>query len=175
MLLLAAQTSFAQVALGYPTYNDSPQVVSVNRERLIQNSAFGKALNQSLSKQQKILVEENESLARNLEREELELTGLRKSLTPDEFSPLAEAFDVKVKEARRGQDQKAIDLAKSLEGARFRFFRQAERVIAQLMKENGIVFVLDESAVWISQGGDITNLVIERLDSAYEEGELALE
>jgi Skp family chaperone for outer membrane proteins len=174
-LLLAAQNSFAQVAQSYPTYNDSPQVVSVNRERLIQNSAFGRALIASLSTKQTALVEENETLAQNLEREELELTELRKSLTSDVFSPLAEAFDVKVKEVRRVQDQKAIDLAKLLEGARFRFFRQAERVIAQLMKENGIVFVLDESAVWISQGGDVTNVVIERLDSAYEAGELAFE
>ncbi len=161
-----------QVAPNFPIYQNAPEVVSVNRERLIQSSEFGKALVESLAARQKALVEENDTLAQDMEREERELTDVRKTLTSEEFSPLAEAFDEKVKEVRRQQDQKAVELAQALEGARFSFFRQAERVIAQLMKENGIVFVLDESAVWISQGGDVTNLVIERLDAAYRAGEM---
>lgn len=166
---------WAQTAPKYPVYRETPEVVSVNRERLIQTSAFGRALVQTLSVQQKNLVEENDALTQDLEREERELTEVRKTLSSEEFAPLAEAFDEKVKDTRRTQDQKAVELAQALEGARFRFFRQAERVIAQLMQENGIVFVLDESAVWISQGGDVTNLVIERLDAAYRTGELSLE
>jgi hypothetical protein len=43
------------------------------------------------------------------------------------------------------------------------------------MEENNIVFVLDESAVWITQGGDFTDVVIERLDVAYQAGDLSLE
>lgn len=164
-----------QVDAVYPVFRSMPEVVSVNRERLIQTSQFGRALRGNLAVQQADLVAENEALAKDLEREELELTELRKTLTQQEFAPLAEAFDVKVKDVRRSQDQKAVELAQALEGARFRFFRQAERVIAQLMNENGIVFVLDESAVWISQGGDVTNLVIEQLDAAYLAGELSLE
>jgi Skp family chaperone for outer membrane proteins len=169
---VVAQT---QADTDYPIFRSMPEVVSVNRERLIQSSQFGRALNNNLAEQQGALVEENEALAKDLEREELELTELRKTLSTEEFAPLAEAFDVKVKEVRRVQDQKAVALAQSIEGARFRFFRQAERVIAELMSDNGIVFVLDESAVWISQGGDVTNLVIEKLDAAYQAGELSLE
>lgn len=172
---MAGTSVLAQAVPNYPVFRDTPEVVSVNRERLIQQSAFGKALIDSLSVQQKTLVEENEALAEDLEREERELTEVRKTLSSEEFAPLAEAFDEKVKETRRSQDQKAVELAQALEGARFRFFRQAERVIAQLMQENGIVFVLDETVVWISQGGDVTNLVIERLDAAYRAGELSLE
>ncbi len=165
----------AQAVAKYPIFQDTPLVVSVNRERLIQRSEFGKALMSSLSDQQSALVLENETFAKDLEREELELTDLRKTLSAEEFGPLAEAFDVKVKEVRRVQDEKTVELAKSLEAARFRFFRQAERLIGQLMQDNGIVFVLDESAVWLSRGGDVTNLVIERLDAAYASGQLALE
>jgi len=35
--------------------------------------------------------------------------------------------------------------------------------------------VLDESAVWIAQGGDITKLIIKRLDAAFQAGQLPLE
>ena len=171
----AAPSLNAQVVSDYAVFQDTPSVVSVNREQLIQKSEFGKALISSLSDQQSALVLENETFAKDLEREELELTGLRKTLAADEFRPLAEAFDVKVKEVRRVQEEKAVALAKSREAARFRFFRQAERLISQLMQDKGIVFVLDESAVWLSRGGDVTNLVIERLDAAYALGQLALE
>lgn len=165
----------AQGVPTYPIYRELPEIVSVNRDRLIQASEFGKALIDVLTARQRQLVDENEALALDLEREELELTDLRKTTSPEEFSPLAEAFDEKVKEVRSRQDQKAVELAQALEGARFRFFRQAERVISQLMQDNGIVFVMDETAVWISQGGDVTNLVIERLDAAYKAGKLSLE
>jgi Skp family chaperone for outer membrane proteins len=171
----AASSLNAQAIEKYHVFEDTPLVVSVNREGLIQGSEFGKALINSLSEQQSALVLENETFAKDLEREELELTELRKTLSAEEFGPLAEAFDVKVKEVRRVQDEKTVALAKSLEAARFRFFRQAERLIGQLMQDNGIVFVLDEGAVWLSRGGDVTNLVIERLDAAYASGQLALE
>ena len=164
----AQQTSF-------PVYEPVVPVVSINRELLIQRSEYGKTLIGSLAQRQSDLIVENETLATTLEREELELTELRKTLEPEEFAPLAEAFDTKVKDVRRQQDQKALDLAKQLEAARFRFFRQAEGVIAQMMQENGILFVLDEAAIWMSQGGDVTAAVIERLDAAYAAGELPLE
>ncbi|MDG1997990.1 MAG: OmpH family outer membrane protein [Amylibacter sp.] len=114
-------------------------------------------------------------MAADLEREERELTDVRKTIASGEFSILAKAFDEKVKAVRRRQDQKAIELAQALEGAKFRFFNEAEQMITQLMKDNGIVFVLDESAVWIAQGGDITKLIITRLDAAFQAGQLPLE
>lgn len=172
--VLWGEQSAAQDA-AYPVFQDTPAIVSINRERLIQRSDFGRALIEVLSDRQNALVKENETLAQDLEREELELTELRKTLTPAEFAPLAEAFDAKVKEVRRVQEQKGVQLAKSLENARFRFFRQAEQIIVKLMADTGIQFVLDENAIWLSQGGDVTNLVIERLDAAYGAGELTLE
>ena len=165
----------AQGSPPYQIYREPAEVVSVNRDRLIQGSKFGKALIDALTILQQRLVEENASLAADLEREERELTDVRKTIASGEFSILAKAFDEKVKEVRRRQDQKAIELAQALEGAKFRFFNEAEQMITQLMKDNGIVFVLDESAVWIAQGGDITKLIIKRLDAAFQAGQLPLE
>ena len=159
----------------FPVYQQSMSIVSINREQLIQQSEYGRALIGSLSKQQTELAAENETLLKDLEREELELTGLRKTMSSEEFRPLADAFDAKVRGVRQAQDQKLVDLAKALENARFRFFRQAEGVIAKIMQENDIVFVLDENVVWLSRGGDVTELVINRLNAAYGAGELPLE
>ena len=174
MGLIAATAAQAQQS-SYPVFQPVVPVVSVNREALLQKSQYGQALMGVLTRRQSALVEENEALSAKLEQEELELTELRKTLTPEEFNPLAEVFDNKVKEVRRTQDQKSVDLAKALETSRFRFFRHAEAVIGQLMSENGIVFVLDESAVWLSKGGDVTQAVIDRLDAAYAAGELPVE
>ena len=165
----------AQSLPSYQIYRDSAEIVSVNRDRLIQSSEFGKALVNVLTTRQRQLVEENASLALDLEREERELTDARKTLTSEAFGPLAKTFDEKVKDVRRRQERKAVELSQALEEARYRFFSQTEQLIRRLMKENGIVFVLDESAVWITQGRDFTDLVIERLDAAYQAGDLSLE
>ena len=178
LVLGGALSGLPVIAQGLPSYQiyrDSAEIVSVNRDRLIQSSEFGKALVNVLTTRQRQLVEENASLALDLEQEERELTDARKILTSEAFGPLAETFDEKVKDVRSRQERKAVELSQALEEARYRFFSQTERLIRRLMKENGIVFVLDESAVWITEGGDFTDLVIERLDAAYQAGDLSLE
>ncbi|GGA24184.1 OmpH family outer membrane protein [Neptunicoccus cionae] len=173
--LVAVGSGVAAQTRDFPLYDQALPVVSINREALIQRSDLGRQLSEMLAERQSALVAENEELAARLEQEELDLTELRKSMSAEEFTPMAEAFDAKVKKTRREQDQKSVDLAKTLESMRFRFFRQAENIIVQLMQERGVMFVLDESAVWMSQGGDVTNTVIKRMNSAYAAGELSIE
>lgn len=174
-LLMAGGSGTLAQTRDFPLYNQSLPIVSINREALVQRTELGRYLSDVLAELQTALVAENETLAATLEQEELDLTELRKSMSAEDFAPMAEAFDAKVKKTRREQDQKSVDLARSLESMRFRFFRQAESIIVQLMQEQGIVFVLDESAVWMSQGGDVTNIVIERMNSAYAAGEISIE
>lgn len=174
-LLTAGGSGAIAQAQDFPLYDQPLPVVSINREALIQRSDLGRQLSEILAERQSALVAENEELAARLEQEELDLTELRKTMSAQEFKPMAEAFDAKVKKTRREQDQKSVDLAKSLESMRFRFFRQAESIIVQLMQERGVMFVLDESVVWMSQGGDVTNTVIERMNSAYAAGEISIE
>ena len=51
----------------------------INRDRLIGESAYGTALTGALAERQKVLVEENDKLLQDLEREERELTETRKT------------------------------------------------------------------------------------------------
>lgn len=166
--VIPQQTSF-------PVFRPSVSIVSINREMLIENSRYGQATLDQVSKKRAELVAQNDTLTKALEHEELELTKLRKTLAAEEFTPLAEAFDVKVNKIRRTQGQKETQLLQQLETVRAQFFRQAEGVIAQMMQENRILFVLNAENVWLSQGGDITSAVIDRLDAAFSAGELTLE
>lgn len=173
-LLLGAPTGgVAQAPNEYPVADDRQLVASLNRDRLLSDSTYGRALMEELGKRQASLVAENESLLAELEREELALTETRKTMSPEDFAPLADAFDRKVNAIRAGQDQKALDLAKALEGTRFSFFREVEPIIIAVMQERGITFLLNEQAVMLSTGdGDITDAVLERLNALHADGQL---
>ena len=160
----------------YPVYEERFPVASLNRERLLAESAYGKALIGRLTDRQTALAEENLNLQSDLEEEERALTEQRKILTAQEFKPLAEAFDTKVKSIRRVQEDKRLQLEKALQNARFGFFRRTEVIIAEIMQTRGIQFLLDEQAVLLSTGqGDITNEVITVLDQLFAEGALPIE
>ena len=157
----------------YPIFQEQLPVASINREVLFAESAYGRALLASISEHESRLVKENDSLLADLEREERELTELRKQIPAQEFAPLAQAFDVKANRIRQAQGEKLDALNKQLDGARFTFYRQAETVIRDLMIERGIVYVLNEQAILMSTGeGNITPDVMQRLDALFVSGAL---
>ncbi len=173
LALLVPQVAPAQQ---FPVFQERLPIASLNREDLFNKSDYGRALLARLNRKQKQLAAENTDLYTNLEREELELTALRKQIPPEEFAPLAKAFDTKANKIRSRQRQKLADLNDQLERARFTFFRHSETVIRELMQETGILYVLNEQAILVSTGeGDITGEVIQRLDKMFADGTLMVE
>lgn len=173
LALLFPQLASAQQ---FPVFQESLPIASLNREELFNKSVYGRALLAQIGQKETQLATENTDLYTNLEREELELTTLRKQLSSEEFAPLAKAFDTKANEIRSRQRQKLADLNSQLERARFTFFRHSEVVIRNLMQETGILYVLNEQAVLVSTGeGDITAEVIQRLDQLFADGVLKVE
>ncbi len=157
----------------FPVFQEQLPVASINRDKLFAESAYGRALRAKMAIRQKQLVAENDRLLADLEREERELTELRKQTTPIDFAPLAEAFDVKANRIRQQQNEKLLALNKQLETARFTFFRSTEIVIRKLMFERGIIYVLNEQAILMSTGeGNITGEVMKRLDALFDSGAL---
>lgn len=172
-MLLALSGANAAQAQQFPVFQDRLPVASIDREKLFSNSAYGQALLAQMTVKQTELVAENDRLQADLEREERELTGLRKAIPAEEFLPLAEAFDAKANRIRQDQTQKAAALTKQLETARFVFFRRTEAVIRELMIERGIIYVLNNQAILMSTGeGDITQLVMDSLDALFASGDL---
>ena len=172
-ILLALVGAVPLQAQQYPVFQEQLPVASINREVLFTESNYGRALLASISEHESQLVQENDSLLGDLEREERELTELRKQIPAPEFATLAKAFDAKANQIRQTQGEKLDALNKQLDAGRFTFYRQAETVIRDLMIERGIVYVLNEQAILMSTGeGNITPDVIQQLDALFASGAL---
>lgn len=174
-LALACLTAFAPAPLaGQDTAGELPLaltpasgVLTIDPERLFLGSRLGRRLTEELEAALRELAAENRSLEARLAAEERALTEQRATMSPEDFRPLAEAFDRKVEEFRRTQDAKSRALNRRREEDRQRFLEAALPVLAQLLAESGASVILDRRAVFLSFDDiDITDRAIERLDAA---------
>lgn len=162
-LLLSASGAAAQ---GFPVYKESLPVASLNSDRLFSESLAGTAILNASREKSISLSEENRRIESELEQEEQDLTEKRKALPAAEFQVLADAFDAKVVNIRRTQNAKAAALSQELEAARREFSNRVRPILLQLMRERGIVFVLNEQAIALAvSSGDITDDALQRVDS----------
>lgn len=156
--VFAPQFVFAQ---SFPVFQEDLKVASINQDRLFRESQYGLAILAELDATSAELAADNRNIEEALRAEELELTELRKTETPEAFRARAVAFDAKVKRTRAQQEQKLTDIRQSLEQARTDFFAQVAPVLEQLMREKGLVFILDSKAILVSlSDGDITDEAI---------------
>lgn len=162
-LLLSGGGAAAQ---NFPVYKESLPVASLNSDRLFSESMAGKAILDASRERSIALGEENRRIEAELEREERDLTEKRKTLPPEEFRKLADAFDEKVEAIRSTQNGKATALTQELEAARREFSTRVRPILQQLMSEKGIIFVLNEQAIALAlSSGDITDLALQRVDA----------
>ncbi len=140
----------------------------VDQERLLSDSIEGKLILEDLNRKGNELRAENEALQAELETEERALTEMRETADPAEFRMHANAFDSKVNLIRADQKQKLERLNVEYERERERFFRKAEKVMLEMMRERGIGMIVGRQAVLLATtAADITDEVIERLDLVY--------
>lgn len=140
-------------------------VVTLNQEKLFQETTYGKAVIARFDADKSALQAENRRIEAELEAEERELTKQRAEMPPEAFTPLAAAFDSKVVAIRERQDRKSEALALWREQGRQEFFKAAASVLADLLAETGAVAILANDAVVLSlSSADITDLAIQRID-----------
>ncbi len=144
-------------------------ILMIDSERLFEDSQFGRDTIVEIEELGAELSAENGRIQKELEREEQRLTELRPTISPEEFRPLADAFDLRVQETRRAQDAKSRELTSKLESRRVTFLNAAVPILEQLMREAGAAVVLERRSVFISSNlVDITQIAIDRLDGALE-------
>ncbi|BAQ69239.1 outer membrane chaperone Skp [Rhodovulum sulfidophilum] len=161
MLGLAASGASAQEGR---TVFVSP-ILTLDQDRLFEDSKAGQAVDEQLEAATAALAAENRRIEAELVAEERALTERRATLPPDQFRPLAEAFDHKVETIRATQDRKARELGQQREEKRQDFFRKALPLLAGIVRERGAVAVLARDAVVLSAGQvDITDEAIKLLD-----------
>ncbi|CAN1525461.1 Chaperone protein Skp [Paracoccaceae bacterium] len=147
------------------------QILILDRARLFEESAFGKASVERERIATRALEAENAGIQAELVAEEQELTNLRKTLSVAEFSARAAAFDEKVERIRAQQDSKARDLAGVREEDSKAFQRAALPVLGELMAARGAQVLLEKSSVILSLSlVDVTDEAIAKVDSAFLAG-----
>jgi Skp family chaperone for outer membrane proteins len=166
-LACAAGASTAQQP--QPQVELPPPVLTIDAERLLAESVFGRALTAEVEEAARLLAEENRRIEAELLAEERALTAQRPDLSPEEFRPLANAFDEKVQQLRTAQDDKERALADLREDGRQRFFQQAVPILSEIVREQGALVLLDRRDVFLSADSiDITDTAIARIDAAVD-------
>lgn len=146
-------------------------VVTLDRERLFDESLMGQAILARIEAASNDLIAENRRLETALEAEERSLTARRATLPPDAFRELARDFDTKVEELRVAQEVKSRSLTRSRDSEQQRFFELAVPVLAELMQDLGAVAIIDRSAVILSFDRiDITAQAIARMNIELGDG-----
>ena len=150
------------------------QVLTLDQERLFLGSAYGARVMREIEEASKALATENREMEAELAAEEKDLTTRRATLPAPEFRPLADAFDAKVVEIRRVQDEKLAKLNGRRDLERQAFYLAAAPVLGDLVREAGAVVILDARAVFLSADRiDITDEAIARVDQLLGQGPIA--
>ncbi len=149
-------------------------IVTLDQEQLFSGTRYGRALQAAFEQQTAALVAENRKIDAALEAEERDLTDRRATMAPEEFRPLADAFDVKANGLRSAQEAKSRDLSRLREQQRQDFFNTIGPIIGDYMVARGAVAVLDKAGVIVSLGSiDITKEVIAQIDARLGDGPAA--
>ncbi|CAD0185697.1 Outer membrane protein [Ruegeria sp. THAF57] len=159
---------FAQAQqLGVP----QTAVLTISSERLFADSEFGQRVLREIEAEGTLLAEENERIVAELSREEKDLTEQRAELPPEDFRPLAEAFDEKVQSHRDGQRAKLDALARRSEEAQQMFFELIQPVLIDLLRESGATVIIERSSVFLSSDRtDVTESAIARINVVIGDG-----
>ncbi|GHC58462.1 OmpH family outer membrane protein [Neogemmobacter tilapiae] len=149
----------------------SGAVLTVDMDRLLRETAIGKAAALRLENETKALQTENRRIDAELEAEEKALTARRSSLPAEDFRTLAEAFDAKVEKLRGEQDAKGRSLTEAREVERQKILEAAVPVLADLLAQKGGDVILDKNTVILSfDRNDVTDAAILAIDAALGDG-----
>lgn len=146
-------------------------LMTINQDELFMNSVWGQRVQAYIEARSVEIAAENDRIADELAAEEQELTTLRGTLTPEEFSRRADEFDARVVEVRRTRDVVGRELQQAADEERTAFFRAALPILADVMRERGAVAVLDQRMIFVAaESIDVTDLLIARLNAEVGEG-----
>ncbi|MCU0902565.1 MAG: OmpH family outer membrane protein [Tabrizicola sp.] len=144
-------------------------LLTLDQDRLFLDSNFGKAAIARERAATDALEQENRRIEAELVAEEQALTDLRTTLTPEEFTARADAFDAKVERIRGEQDAKSQTLALAREKDRKDFLQVAVPILGDLLGDKGAVAILDKNLVILSLSAiDVTDEAIARVNAALD-------
>ena len=114
---------------------DNASIYTVDMNKLLRLTDFGKNMVSVSNKQRQFLQDENDALEEELLQEEKNLSLLRKTLSADEFRPKAIEFDKKVTIIRTQQSEKEKNLIARSRKAESDFFKRIYPLLSQLLSD----------------------------------------
>lgn len=149
-------------------------VLTLDIERLFDDTLWGKAITAGLARESAALAAENTRIADDLIAEEKLLTERRAKLTPAAFRAEADAFDERATGIRAAQKAKAQALTQSYEAARQAFYVASGPLIDEILTRRGAVMVLDRRAIIRGlEAADITGDLARLMDARLGTGPAA--
>ena len=140
---------------------------TVDMTKLLRSSEFGKNIIVANNIARKKLQNENEELEKKLLREEKELSELRKTLSIEEFRPLALEFDKRVTVIREEQGKKEEFLNKKARKEESDFFKRIYPLLYELLTERGGLILVDQRNIILWDNSvDITADAIQAINQA---------
>ncbi len=159
-----------QVSPSIP-FSVSTPILTLNQERLVLETLFGKRIQSEREAEFAALAAENRKIEAELLAEEQALTDQRPTMEPDAFRVLANAFDDKVVAIREAQDAKQVTISRKAEEDQQNFLQRVVPVLASLAQENNAVAILDARSLILSSNAiDITDIAIARIDATMGDG-----
>lgn len=146
-------------------------VLTINSDALFEQSDFGLRVSQEIAAAQSELTAENLEIQAELTEEEKSLADKRPTMAPADFRAVANAFDARVREIRRIQDNKALEVNVMLERERTAFITATRPVLGRMMSDLGAQVILEQRTVILSNSAiDVTRTAIERLNAEIGDG-----
>ena len=143
-------------------------ILVVDLDRAYKSSKFGKLIRKNFELENQSFNEENDAILDSLKREEIKLTKERASLSPENFSKAAKAFDKKAVAIRAVRLDKIRLVDKKFQELKPLFYNQIRPIIEKIMREYDASIILEKnSVVWSLASIDITSIIVERVDKAF--------
>lgn len=145
------------------------RVIIVARQRVLRETRAGRALREAETRLTAEFQSRVDEVKRQLEAEEAELARLRGSLARPEFDARTEAFDRKVRDARRESQREAAALQKAIREARDTLVRNLAPILIEVLQAEGADIILDADDVLVAAPSvDMTDEVIALFDARVE-------
>lgn len=175
MRWLSAQLTAAVLAvacLASPALSQNQQPLSsqdilvVDRERVLRDSAPGRALAAAVQEQRLALQSASAEVEKAMEAEETAIDKIRDSLTPQQFEERLRDFDQRVRQVRRDSQQASQALHARINDARREMGQALNLVLRDILEERGALVLLNAQTVIMARGEiDITAEAIDKFST----------
>ncbi|HHI71655.1 MAG TPA: OmpH family outer membrane protein [Rhodobacteraceae bacterium] len=171
LLIFGAEGGGFFAAKAQDAQQQHPVLLTIDQDRLFTKSLYGERITREIKEDATRLEGEFKRIEADLTAEEKALTEKRKTMSAEQFRPLADAFDKKVQEIRKAQDARARDLDRRLNEERANFYQQVEPILRDLLAEMGASAIIDNRVVLLAaEQMDITDEALRRIDAILGDG-----